>query len=234
MSTLSVATLSELRTLAQQYADMVNNDFVTTAEWNSYLNLGYFKLYNILVEKYGDDYFATSQNYTTDGTTYQLTLPSNFFKFLGLDLQLGNTPDSWVTIRPFMFGDRNRYAVPNVQSVYGASNLRYRVFADTLFLTPVPAAGQTLRMWYVPRMEELVNDGDTVDGISGFQEYIALDAAEAALRKQEDDISQILAQKAMVVTQIESAAAGRDAGNPQVVTDVLGGGSEWPDNWGGF
>lgn len=236
MSTLSVATLSELRTLAQQYADMVNNDFVTTSEWNTYINLGYFKLYNLLVEKYGDDYFATNTTFTTDGTTYQFTLPSDFFKFLGLDLQLGNVQNSWVTIRPFMFGDRNRYAVPNFQSFYGVTNLRYRVFADTLFLTPIPAAGQTLRMWYVPRMTELTSDSDTVDGISGFQEYIALDAAEAALRKQEDDVSQILAQKAMVVQQIESAAGGRDAGNPQTVTDTQSQDGFGPaGNWnGGF
>lgn len=237
MSTSSVATLSEIRTIARQYADMVNSQFVTDAEFNSYINLSYFELYDILIQKYGDDYYVASPySFSTDGVTQQYTLPSNFYKFLGLDLQLGNTPNSWVTIRSFMFGDRNRYAVPNFQSFYGVTNLRYRIFANTIFLTPIPAAGQNLRIWYVPRLTELVNDSDTVDGVSGWQEYLCLDAAIQALRKEESDVSVLLAQKQALINRIESAAEGRDAGNPQVVTD-----SQWSEyqlpmwngGWGG-
>lgn len=226
MSTLSVTSLSELRTLARQYADMVNSQFVTDAEFNSYINLSNWELYDILIQKYGNDYFATNTTFNTDGTTFQYSLPSNFYKFLGLDLQLGNVQQSFVTIRPFMFTDRNRYAVPNFQSFYGVTNLRYRVFANTLFLTPIPAANQILRMWYVPRQAELVNDTDTVDGVSGWQEYIILDAAIQALRKAELDTSVLLAQKQALIQRIEAAAEGRDAGNPQVVGDT-----QWSDFW---
>lgn len=235
MSTLSVATLLEIRTIARQYADMVNSQFVTDSEFNSYINLSRWELYDILIQKYGDDYYATNTTFTTDGSTYQYTLPSNFYKFLGLDLQLGNVQESWVTIRPFMFADRNRYAVPNFQSFYGITNLRYRVFANTLFLTPIPAANQTLRMWYVPRAVELTSDTDTVDGVSGWQEYICLDAAIQALRKAELDTSVLLAQKQALIQRIESAAEGRDAGNPQVVCDTQWSDYSFPVNsgWGG-
>lgn len=227
MSTLSVATLSELRLLAQQYSDMVNSGFVTTAEWNSYLNLAYFELYDILIQKYGDDYFVTTPySFTTDGTSQQYTLPTNFYKFLGLDLQLGSVQDSWVTIRPFMFGERNRYSVPNFQSFYGVTNLRYRVFGNSLFLTPIPAAGQTLRMWYIPILTELVSDSDTVNGISGWQDYLPVEAAIKALMKEESDVSMLQSRKQALIARIESAAEGRDAGNPQTVTD-----SATTDNW---
>ena len=236
MSTLSVATLSELRTLAKQYADMVNSNFVTDSEWNSYINLAYFELYDILVQKYGDDYFVASPySFTTDGSTQLYTLPSDLYKFLGLDLQLGGTADSFVTIRPFMFGERNRYATPNFQSFYGITNLRYRLAGGKLFLTPIPAANQTLRIWYIPRLTELSSDSSTVDGVSGWQEYIVLDAAEKALRKQELDVSVFLVQKQALIQRIEAAAEGRDAGNPQTITDSRGSDIWQPGggSWGG-
>lgn len=237
MSTSSVATLSEIRTLARQYADMVNSQFCTDAECNSYINFSYFELYDILIQKYGDDYYVKAPHtFTTDGASYQYTLPSDFYKFLGLDLQLGNVQNSWATIKSFMFGDRNRYAVPNFQSFYGVTNLRYRIFANSLFLTPIPASGQTLRMWYVPRLTELVNDSDTVDGISGWQEYLCLDAAIQMLRKQELDVSTLLAQKTALIQRIESAAANRDIANPQVVTDSQSSEYWFSTNggWGGY
>lgn len=237
MSTLSVATLSELRLLAQQYADMVNSGFVTDAEWNSYLNLAYFELYDILIQKYGDDYYvADPYSITTDGTTSQYTLPSDFYKFLGLDLQLGSVQNSYVTIRPFMFAERNRYAVPNFQSFYGVTNLRYRIFGSTLFLTPTPAAGQTLRVWYCPILTELASDSDTVHGISGWQDYLPVEAAIKALMKEESDVSMLQMRKQALIQRIESAAEGRDAGNPQTVSDTQSSDYWMPNggnSWGG-
>jgi len=228
VSTQSVATLSELRTLARQYADMVNSQFVTDDEFNSYLNLAYFELYDILIQKYGDDYYATSYQFTTDGTTQQYPLPSDFYKFLGLDLQLSpsSPQNGFITIRPFMFGDRNRYSIPNMQTFAGITNLRYRVFSNTLFLTPIPAGNQTLKIWYVPKLNELTTDASTVDGISGWQDYLPLEAAIKALIKEETDVSMLMARKQALISRIEAAAENRDAGNPQVVTD-----SQYTDFW---
>lgn len=234
MSTYSRATLLEVRTIARQYADMVNSQFVTDDEFNSYINFSYYELYDILVQKYGDDYFATNTTYTTDGTTYQFNLPTDFYKFLGLDLQIGTVPNSYITIKSFMFAERNLYGgIPNVQSYYGPNNLRYRIFANTLFMTPIPAAGQNLRMWYVPRLRELVSDTDVVDGVSGWQEYLCLDGAIQALRKEESDVTILLAQKQAIIQRIEAAAEGRDVAFPQVVSDVQAVSAQWPFNGGG-
>lgn len=227
MSTSSVATLSELRTLAKQYADMENSNFISESEWNAYLNLAYFELYDILIQKFGDDYYvANPYSFATDGSTQRYSLPSDFYKMLGLDLQLGASSDSWVTIRPFMFIDRNRYAVPNFQSFYGVTNLRYRLSSGKLFLTPTPAANQILRLWYIPRLNELTSDSSTVDGVSGWQDYLPTDAAIKAMMKQELDPAGLMARKQALLARIESAAANRDAGSPQVVGD-----SQWSDAW---
>jgi len=116
-------TLAQLRTAIRQRADMVNSTFISDAELNSYINQSYFELYDLLVQKYGDNYYvATPVQFDCDGSSQQYALPNGtnfsgapaFYKLLGVDLQLANQNDSFVTIRPFNFSDRNRYAVPKL------------------------------------------------------------------------------------------------------------------------
>jgi len=235
-------TLAQLSDAIRQRADMVNasgiytNTFVTASELTSYINQSYFELYDLLVQKYGDNYYvAAPLSFSTDGTTFQYPLPDGtnysaapaLYKFLGLDLALSpNSQDSFVTIRPFMFSDRNRYAVPNFQSFYGVTNLRYRLNGTNLWLTPTPAAGQTLRLWYVPRLTQLISNSDTADGISGWTEYIIVDGVIKCKEKEESDVSVEMAQKQALIQRIESAAENRDAGNPAVVSD-----GQYSDLW---
>lgn len=217
-------TLSELRAASRQRADMVNSQFITDAEFNSYINQSYFELYDLLVSKFGDNYYvAPVYTFQTNGTDYQYALPTNpeVYKLLGVDLALSGTTDSFVTIRPFEFIDRNRYAVPNFQSFYGLTNLRYRLNGDKIWFTPTPAAGQRIRLWYIPRMTTLATDNDVVDGISGWTEYIIVDAAIKAMQKEESDVSALMAQKQMLIQRINAMAEGRDAGSPAKVSDNL-------------
>ena len=222
-------TLAELRSAVRQRSDMENSLFVKDAELNSYINQSYFELYDLLVQKYGDNYFVASPySFTTDGTNDEYNLPSDFYKLLGVDLALSQSTDSWVTTKPFNFQERNRYAVPNFQSFYGITNLRYRLQGNKLKLTPIPQANQPMRIWYVPRMTTLANNNDTVDGISGWTEYIIIDAAIKCLQKEESDCTVLLAQKAAIIQRIENAAENRDAGFPKTVSDVAFSNYEWP------
>jgi hypothetical protein len=226
-------TLSELMLAVRQRADMVpngytpaltgNNFFVTEPELISYINQSYFELYDLMISCYGANYFVKAPPYTfaTDGTTSQYPLPADFYKLLGLDLQLGNSNQSLVTIKPFEFIDRNRYAVPNFQSFYGVTNLRYRLNGNSLWLTPTPAQGQTIQAWYVPRLVTLATLTDTADGISGWTEYIITDAAIKCMQKEESDTSILQGQKAALITRIQAMADSRDIGSPHKVSDSL-------------
>ncbi len=221
------ATLLQLRTTVRERCDMTNasgvytNSFVTDSELNQYINNSYFELYDLLVQKYGDDYYVASPyQFTTDGSSQLYALPADFYKLLGVDLSLSNSPNSWITIRPFMFPNRNDYSVPNFASFYGVTNLRYRLQGANLWLNPIPTGGQNMQIWYVPRMTELAADGDVCDGVSGWTEYIIVDAAIKCLAKEESDTSVFMAQKQGLIQRIEAAAENRDAGNPQTVCDV--------------
>lgn len=149
--------LEQLRVAARQRADMVNSTFVTEAELSSYINASYFELYDLLVQKYGDDYYVEQYSFQLEGNKERYDLPENFFKLLGVDLQIGGGPDGWVSLRPFNLAERNRYSTANVQTWVGVTNLRYRLSGNKLWFTPSPQTGQTIRLWYVPRLRELVD-----------------------------------------------------------------------------
>ncbi len=62
-------------------------------------------------------------------------------------------------------------------------------------------------------------DSSTMDSISGWNQYIIVDAAIKARNKQESDVSTLVGMKAALVARIEAAAENRDVGAPQTVSD---------------
>jgi len=150
-------SLPQLRVASRQRADMVNSQFVTNDELNSYINASYFELYDLLVQKYGDDYYVEQYSFALSQNQTRYDLPADFFKLLGVDLQISDGPDGYVSLRPFTLAERNRYSTANVQTWIGVTNLRYRLSGNKLWFTPSPQTGQTIRIWYIPRLRELTD-----------------------------------------------------------------------------
>jgi hypothetical protein len=197
-------TLLQLRTSAKQRSDNVNASFVSDAEWNGYIANSYQELYGLITTAFGNDYFtqtpSTGVTITTDGLTQFYALPADFFKLLGVDLQISGN-QYWVTLKPFTFNERNAYNI--VTSL-------------------TPTAGQVLRLFYVPRATVLSGDTDVVDGVNGWEDYIVADACIKALAKEESDVSVFVAQKQALLQRIESEAENRDAGMPARVSNTAG------------
>jgi hypothetical protein len=104
-------------------------------------------------------------------------------------------------------------------------------------IVPIPSSGQTIRVWYAPRLSYLLNDADVFDGVSGWEEYIVVDCCIKALAKEESDTSVFMAQKAALLQRIEEAAANRDIGEPETVSDSKRRNFAWGDpgdNGGGI
>lgn len=237
-------SLGQIRLLAKQEADRVNSDFVTVPEWNSYINQSAFELYDLLTTVYEDYNLAPAIDFATDGTTQSYPLPNGvnysgakpFYKLMGVDCGLDNSGNAFVTVPKFDFIGRNRYVYPNVSSTYmGVFNLRYRVVGNSLMFIPTPSGGQVIRLWYIPRMDMLLKDTDIINGVSGWTEYIIVDAAIKALEKEESDTSALMARKMALKQRIEESAMNRDAGQPDTISSVRrGGGPGWDGSFGGF
>lgn len=229
------ASLGQVRLAAQQRADQVNANFVTKQEWNSYINQSYTELYDLLVAVYGDEYFVKNDfNFTTDGRVPSLyPLPDDFYKLMGVDLTISAAQNGYLTLKKFSFANRNKYLYGNTPvSFYGFIDMKYRLVGSDIELIPQPSANQQIRLWYVPKPRVLLADSDMLDGISGWWEYVVIDAAIKAMQKEESDVEVLLTQKEAMRKRIEAMAANRDAGMPEMVTDVRGLSGYW-NIWGG-
>lgn len=216
-------TLGAVRLAAQQRADMVNNGFVSTQEWNDYINHSYTELYDILVQTYGDEYFvANPYQFLTDARVPALyDLPNNIYKLMGVDLAVVKNNSAWLTLKKFSFISRNRdiYGNTTVSSL-GTLNLQYRLVGQKIEFVPNPQANQQVQLWFIPRPISLLADSDVLDGISGWDEYVIVDAAIKALQKEESDVTVLISQKMALLKRIEAAAANRDVGQSESVSDV--------------
>ena len=203
----SNVTLLELRTQAKDRADMKNSAFLSDTEWNTNINSAAAELYDILVSV-AEDYYTTSATITTSGAT--ATLPSDFYKLVGIDYSLGGQN---VPMSPFVFRDRLLYANQN------GNTLRYRLVGSSLTFIPTPPT-QSMTLWYVPAFQKLTLDASTFNGVNGWEDYIVADAAMKALMKEESDVSAIMAEKAGIEKRIRNMAPNRDQGRAEAVTDV--------------
>lgn len=199
-----MATLLELRDRCKSESDNVGQSFVSDAEWNAFINASYQELYGLVVTNFGNDYFvqtpATGFTFVTTGTAEHFPLPADFFKLLAVDLQV-SAPGYWVALKPFMMSERNSFG---------------------LLGPTAPMAGQTIRILYVPRATVLVNNGDVMDGVNGWEEYVVCDACIKAMAKEESDPSVFMARKGALLERLNGEITNRDAAAPAVVADVQG------------
>lgn len=243
-------SLGELRLRAQETADRVDSEFVIMSEWNSFLRLALYELYDLLIGSYEAYNIASPVYINTNGSTMQYALPDGtnyrggtlggssgdpsprFYKLHGLDLGVNTSNNAWVTLHTFDFIDRNNFVYPNSTStIYGVYNMRYAITGNTLMIIPTPAGNQQLRMWYAPVLPQLLADTDlTTIGWSGWLRYPIVRAAKYALDKEEgSDTSKLDAELIFLKTRIEQMAQNRDQGAPQTISNtrrdpVYGGG----------
>lgn len=230
---MATFTLAQLKTLVRQRADIENSNHIQDEELTNYINGSISELYDILIQKYGSEYFLSSNTFALVNGTGEYNLPADFFKLIGVDLQLTTTSD-WVTIKRFDFQERNRYSASVLRGVYGSPLVRYHVQGSKLVFQPTPTDTNNIKLWYVPTPVSLSLDADTFSGYNGWEEYVIVDAAIKCMEKQELDTSALQLRKNMLIQRIESAAGNRDANFGPRITDTRRLDFEEFANWGDF
>lgn len=236
----SEMSLFELRLRSQQTADRVNSQFVTASEWNSFLRLAMYELYDLLITSYEDLFAAQFVFINTNGTVQNYPVPDGctnyfggvypsvgttspaqaFYKLAGMDLGINTSNNAWVTLKRFDFIDRNKYVYPNSTStIYGVYNMRYRLMGNNVNIIPTPAGNQQIRMWYSPKLPALLQDIDVSSiGYSGWLRYPIVRAAKYALDKEESDTSKLDAEIVFLKKRIEETSQNRDAGSADTIS----------------
>jgi hypothetical protein len=216
-------TLAQLRLESRDRADMKNSKFVSDTELNNYINNSISELHDILIQAYDADYYVSEVTFQSvaNQTQYALStiVPSgDFYKLRGVDAKLNNS--QWFTLQPFSFNERNRNQNVGTWSYLTANHIRYRLVGSNLVFTPVPEGNINIKLWYIPLAPTLAADGDILNDLNNFSEYIIVDAAIKMLQKEESDVSVLSAQKAALKRRIEEAANNRDAGQGEAISDI--------------
>jgi hypothetical protein len=196
-------TLAALRAAARERSDTEGDPHITDAELTRWINGSVAELYDLLIKNGGENYFTARATITSDGATELYPLPDGtlyggapaYYKGTLVEQQYVAALSGWRTVHKMNLADKNR-------------------------LGRWPAAGEVFRIWYAPRLTELVRDQDIADGVSGWLDYAIVDAARKAVVKQERDPSALMAEKADLKMRIEAMSVNRDQGEPATVLET--------------
>lgn len=240
--------LGYLRYQAQLRSDKLNSQYLTTDEWNFNINQSANELYDILVDKYGEDYFFAPPLETTltGAAYYAVPNGSNYsavpalYKLNGIDASVGGI---WVPMARANWSDRDKYNYLAGQSgaLCSPYQMSYRQMGSNLFFFP-SNSNLTVRIWYVPMLTQMLADTDMLPfSISGWSEFVIVDAAMKAMIKEEsfEKWNALAAIKVALMERIEITAANRDVGQPNTISNTRStmgdpGFAGWGNGWGSF
>jgi hypothetical protein len=163
----------ELQTYTRQRTNTQQNNTITDAELQTYLNMSLGTLYNVIATQY-NDYNYTKYLATIGQSANTIPLPPDFFKLRAVDF---GSPGAWVTIYIFGLQERNRFNNPigNMFAPYGNQAARkVRAMGQQLVIEPENIASGQYQVWYTPKYQRLVLPTDTLIpamDMNGWVEY---------------------------------------------------------------
>lgn len=184
-------TLSSMRTWARQLSDTENDSNITDAELTALVNRHLCEVYDLLVESGPPEYYAGSTTVTTSNGVIPSSLTSDFRNLVGVYVH--ETSAERRPLFPMPEGTRGRYKAPSDE--------------------------WTVTLEYVPAAPVLA-DGDTFDGVSGWEALIVNRVALDVMKKREADPSVILADIAGLEHRVRMRARNRDRGSPKRTVDL--------------
>lgn len=242
--------LGYLRYMSKLRADLLRSNFLTVDEWNFNINQSSNRLYDLLVRKFGDKYFLAPpiqfQTGGPPGMAYPLPNGANYsgapalYKLAGVDAGINATNNQWFTLPTFNWIDRNKYSTlqiaGTIQSIYG---LAYCMNGNNLFFIPNPTVAQTIQLWYVPILTQMLQDTDMMPfSISGWSELVILDAGIKALVKEEsyDQATALMNERSEILERIETTAANKNVDQPNTISNTRNrcGDPNFGGTFGGF
>lgn len=214
-----LVSLAELKSESRFRSNMERSGFIQDPELTSYINASLTELYDLLVDAYGSDYYlADPYVITTVSGQESYALPPDFYKLMGIDQDNGD--GNIVTLKPFMFSERNQYQGPYFSLQSFAPLSMYQIRGDKISFIPKDNQANTYKVWYIPACPKLVADGDTFDGVNGWEEYVIVDCAIKMRVKEESDVQVLLKSKQDMYLRLKAMAKDRDSGMSLRVTDV--------------
>lgn len=223
-----IRTIDALVTQVRRRADMENSSFVTDDEIKQYIQDSYGELWDLIIESAGDQHFVQAVSFQTSPGVeeYRLSnrlgvpppyvgpeVPLKVYRTLGVSLLLDNEP---YPVRPGSLSerhmkDRHQGWSRGVDISYVVHTVVTPQPIRTLAFFPPPLGVHDVGFFYIPYPADLTGDGSsssdfTLQGYTGWDEFVVCDAAAKCLEKEESDSRHLLARKMMAADRIRWAA----------------------------
>lgn len=187
-----------------------------------YINQSIARLYTIL-DRCDDTYYQKRSNITTTSGTGIYALPLDFWTLKQVAVQVSNNIQ--FVARQYMLSEGPWLQTIGVWSA--GFPVYYRICSlagvggdlDGIEFAPRPTGNYVVTITYAKSPQRLGLGNDFFDGKAGYEEWVILDAAIKARRKQNTDATALMADKMEVENWILSSANRRDQSSPQRVTD---------------
>jgi hypothetical protein len=219
----SSVTLAQLRLDARLFADQrpgSSTSFITETELTRLVNTKIRELYDMLVAARGSDYYATETTIAIVAGTSRYSLPSDFYELSSATLEWTSN-DHELMFPVGSVRERIHYEGVLPQNCWSRYSPKgYRLRASQLEFLPVPTGSVTCRIQYVPVFTDLSADGDTFDGINGWEKMVAIGVAMEMREIEKRPSSTLAGMYAEQLARIETMKSERDAEAPKEVVDV--------------
>ena len=216
-------TADELVTKCRNRGGYENSNRLTAAKWYDFLESGVAELYDRLISKFSEDYFTKKSSpatFTPATDTY--SLPSDFYKLLGVDVQINGV---WHALLRIDIHERNHFQTDSVWSArtwdWGdRAPYRYRLEGTNVLIAPTPQRADTYRFVYIPIATQISTGSESIEGVNGFEELAVLYAVRRAKRSMNEPIGDLVQEIKDQEARVDWAADGRDAGQPLTIADL--------------
>ncbi len=216
----SSVTLAQLRLDARLYADQrpgSATSFITESELTRLVNMKARELYDMLVEAHGSDYYATEATVAIVSGTTRYSLPADFYALSSVTLEWTDLDHELL----FEIGThRQRTPLEASRQWSRYEPKAYKLRASQIEFLPEPRSDVTCRLQYVPVFVSLVADGDTFDGINGWEKMLTLGVAMEMREIEKRPSASLASMYAEQIARIETLKAERDAESPREIVDV--------------
>jgi hypothetical protein len=216
-------TVQTITDSAIDLADMRNSQFIDQSgvagtELIRYVNLAYRDVYNQIVMA-KENYFSIPYVISVVSGTDAYPLPTDFYKLNGVDLALDNS-GRFLTLRPFMFAERNKFRSGLAWTVAPFGQVfRYLVVANTIRFLPIPSQINNVTLWYTPEPPVITSLSQSIQLPIGCDEYMSLYVGAMMLSKEESDVTNLNAKRVEVLNQLLNTLKERDQGAPSYIID---------------
>lgn len=210
-------TFVQLQTMVSSWLDDPNNGYFTLAEVKLWLNNAQREAQKMVIQAFEGHYRKVVE---TTMVQYQreYQLPSDFKKLSRIEVVLSGTTFQTESVTRLSKITENQQDMVTERT---GTPMAYYFKGDQVVLVPAPDDDKTLRLTYLYRVTDMVNDADLPDVPADYHEYLAVLATLDGLYKDGREVGPMLQKKEYFERLFKQDAEERNVDESRTIVQTL-------------